>query len=139
VGSGHASHPQLAVAAGALPDGADERDPARNDSVLAVYVVFGTMPFQVALHAVKYVWSRTVPPGTILPGTRARTIVLRSGPLPRGEWVTESVDVRRDYERLFGEPPPRVRGVAILTDADATRTRAVGDYGPLRACPASGS
>ena len=76
-----------------------------------------------------------MPAGTTLPTSRARAIVLRSGPPPDAEWVTETVNVRRDYERLYGEAPGRARGVAVLTDADQTRSRAVGDYGSFRVCP----
>ena len=120
-----------------FPAGADERDPERNDSALAVYAVFGAMPVPGALRAVKYVWSGHVPAGTLIPTGRARVVVLRSGPAHDGEWLEETVDLRRDFERLFGEPPPRVRGLALLTDADQTHARAVGDYGPVSACRAA--
>ena len=77
-----------------------------------------------------------VPAGTTLTTSRsARVFVLRSGAPPDEAWVTESVHVRRDYERLYGEVPARARGVAVLTDADQTKSRAVGDYGPFRVCP----
>ncbi len=116
-----------------FPTGGDERDPHRNDSVLAVYVVFGN---RVTGTAVKYVWSRVVPAGTALPSGRARVIVLRSGAPPGDGWVDESVDVPRDYARLFGEAPrSNPRGVAVLTDSDQTQSRAIGDYGPFRICP----
>ena len=117
-----------------FPAGSDERDPSLNDSALAVYAVSGRS--QLTARAVKYVWSRVAPVGTTIPTGTARVIVLRSGPAPDEGWVTETVDVRRDYERLFGEAPGRARGVAVLTDADQTKSRAIGDYGPFRICPA---
>lgn len=116
-----------------LPEGSDERDPDRNDSALAVYAVFGAT--QLDARAVKYVWSLAVPAGASIPAGRARTIVLRSGAPADDGWATERVDVRRDYERLYGEAPGQARGIAVLTDADQTRGRAVGDYGPFRICP----
>lgn len=116
----------------AFPAGADERDPARNDSALAVYAVFGTLPIQIVLRAVKYVWSRSVPAGTTLPANRVGGVV-RSGPPPGAAWIAESVDLRRDFERLFGEPPPRVRGLAVLTDADASHGLPRPVYGARRA------
>jgi hypothetical protein len=76
-----------------------------------------------------------VPVGATLGSSRARAIVLRSGAPPNDEWVTEAVNVRQDYERLYGEAPGKARGVAVLTDADQTRSRAVGEYGPFRVCP----
>ena len=114
-----------------FPAGSDERDPNRNDSTLAVYAVFGTAPFT---KAVKYIWSRVVPAGTSLSTSRALAIVLRVGQPADENWVTESVNVRQDYERLYKEAPGRARGVAVLTDADQTRSRAVGDYGDFRVC-----
>jgi DUF3047 family protein len=116
-----------------FPSGSDERDPARYDSALAVYAVFGSARFYT--HAVKYVWSRAVPVGTTLGSARARAIVLRSGPPPDEGWVAETVHVLRDYLRLYGEAPGPARGVGVLTDADQTRSRAVGDYGVFRVCP----
>jgi len=76
-----------------------------------------------------------VPVGTTLSTARTPAIVLRVGPATDGNWVTESVNVRRDYERLHGGAPGRARGIAVLTDADQTRSRAVGDYGEFRVCP----
>ena len=117
----------------AFPPASDERDSSKSDSALSVYAVFGQS--SVATRAVKYIWSRVAPLGTTLGSSRARAIVLRSGAPPDLEWVTETVNVRRDYERLYGEAPGPARGVAVLTDADQTRSRAVGDYGSFRVCP----
>jgi hypothetical protein len=117
----------------AFPPASDERSSGKSDSALSVYAVFGQSA--MATRAVKYIWSRVVPVGTTLGSSRARAIVLRTGAPSGDEWATETVDVRRDYERLYGEAPEKARGVAILTDADQTQSRAVGDYGPFRVCP----
>ena len=119
-----------------FPPGSDERERSLNDSALAVYAVFGGT--QLTARAVKYVWSRIVPAGTTLPTGAARVIVLRSGP-PSGreDGSPRPSTCDEDYERLFGESPGRARGIAVLTDADQTKSRAVGDYGPFRVCPAA--
>jgi hypothetical protein len=49
--------------------------------------------------------------------------------------VEETVNVVRDYQRLFGEAPKKPLGIAMLTDADDTKSRAVGDYAAFRVCP----
>ncbi|HEX2501731.1 MAG TPA: DUF3047 domain-containing protein [Methylomirabilota bacterium] len=116
-----------------FPSGSDERDSGRNDSPLAVYAVFGRSA--TLARAVKYIWSRVVPAGTMRGSSRAQAIVLRSGPPVDEGWVAETVNVRRDYERLYGEAPARARGIAVLTDADQTRSRAIGDYGAFSVCP----
>jgi hypothetical protein len=116
-----------------FPANSDERDGGRSDSALSVYAVFGKS--SMATRAVKYVWSRVAPVGTTFGSSRARAIILRSGPPPDDGWVTETVNPRRDYERLYGEAPAPARGIAVLTDADQTRSRAVGEYGPFQVCP----
>jgi hypothetical protein len=122
-----------------FPHGADERDSARNDSVLGVYAVFPHSP--VAVKTVKYVWSATVPAGTTASASRGltRMIVIRSGERVDGKWVQETANVAQDYARLFGEPPKQPRGVALLTDADDTKNAAAGDYADLRVCAAEGA
>ncbi len=120
-----------------FPVGADERDGRRNDSVLGVYAVFPHSP--VTVKTVKYVWSRAAPVGTTASASRGltRMLVLRAGEPAEPGWVEERVDVAQDYQRLFGEAPGSPRGIAVLTDADDTRSRAVGDYTGFRVCPAS--
>jgi hypothetical protein len=117
-----------------FPAGADERQPGRNDSVLGVYAVFPHSP--VTVKTVKYVWSATAPVGTTATASRGltRMLVLRSGAPPGPGWVEEAVNVAEDYRRLFGEAPGRPRGIALLTDADDTKSRAVGDYADFRVC-----
>jgi hypothetical protein len=115
-----------------LPDKGDEMKKATNDSVLGLYVVFGRQPF---IKTVKYVWSTTLPVGLSLESpfsSRTRMIVLESGDAFLGKWVSERRDVLADYRRLFGkDDAPVTRGIAILTDADNTASRASGDYGDI--------
>jgi hypothetical protein len=123
-----------------FPAGADERQGGRNDSVAGVYAAFPHSP--VSVKAVKYVWSAVAPPGTTASASRGltRMLVLRSGSPPTDTgWVEEAVNVAEDYRRLFGEPPKAPQGIAVLTDADDTRSRAVGDYAAFRVCAAGTS
>jgi hypothetical protein len=121
---------------GELPASADERDAATNDSAAGVYVVFkgglgGLLP-----RALKYVWSAREPCGSAFPSPRysnARIVVLESGTAGAGTWRTETVNVAEDYRRLFQSEPPEPQGIAVLTDADNTGSRAVADYDDFRA------
>lgn len=119
-----------------FPQGSDERHAKTNDSALAVYAVFPYSAF--AVKAVKYIWSATVPAGSHLNSSRGLTQVrvLRSGVADKGEWIEERVNVLDDYRTLFGESEaPKPLGIAVLTDADDTRSRAQGDYARFRLCP----
>ena len=122
-----------------FPAGSDERKSGRNDSVLGVYAVFPHTSFSVK--TVKYVWSLAVPVGTTASASMGltRMIVLRSGQPADTGWIEEKVNVAGDYHRLFGEAPKRPLGIAMLTDADDTRGRAVGEYAAFRVCPAGSS
>jgi hypothetical protein len=122
-----------------FPRGADERDPARNDSALAVYMLVDYSRV-AGPKAVKYVWSERVPAGTHLTSNSGLTQVrvLRTGPPRGGGWAEERVNVLEDYQKYFEEQAiPRPAGIAVLTDADDTRSVAAGDYANFRACAAA--
>jgi hypothetical protein len=115
-----------------FPKNGDERKKATDDSVLGIYVVFGQWPL---LKVIKYVWSEVLPAGTCLESpfsSRTKMIVLESGRGLEGQWVAERRDVLADFRRLFGGgEAPTARGVAMLTDADNTKSHAIGDYGDM--------
>jgi hypothetical protein len=118
-----------------FPRGADEKD-GKNDSTLAVYLM-GPYSRVLGFKSVKYIWSEKVPAGTRLNSSRGRTqvLVLRSGAPARGEWVEERVNARDDYLKFFEEREvPKTSGIAVLTDADDTRSSAQGDYANFRIC-----
>ena len=86
----------------------------------------------------KYVWSEKVPVGTPLSSNSGLTQgrVLRSGqPASKDAWVEERVNVLKDWQAAFKESEtPKPGGIAILTDADDTKSTAAGDYANLRVC-----
>lgn len=111
----------------ALPPG-DERTKERGDSAAGLYVVFGGWPIP---NTIKYVWSASLPPGTRTESPFAgqtKIVVLRSGMANAGQWVEERVNVLEDYRKFFGEDPDPAKGIAILSDADNTKSRAMADY-----------
>ena len=115
----------------AFPSGGDERDQATNDSAAGVYVIFqGRLPFLP--RALKYVWSTSAPVGLRQPSPMyndTKIIVVASGPTNEPEqWRTETVNVRQDYEALFGREAPTARGIGLLTDGDGTHSVAAADY-----------
>jgi DUF3047 family protein len=118
-----------------FPNGGDERKAKTNDSVLAVYAVWPNNSWSVK--SLKYVWSAAVPKGTHLTSSRGLTQVrvLRTGKNGQGEWVSERVNIADDYRRYFGSGEiPKAEGIAVLTDADDTKSVARGDYADFRLC-----
>ncbi|PIR20875.1 MAG: hypothetical protein COV45_04795 [Deltaproteobacteria bacterium CG11_big_fil_rev_8_21_14_0_20_47_16] len=113
----------------ALPPGANESSGATNDSACGVYIMFS----QFRQYGIKYVWSSTLPVGTIhakIPG-KMYFIVLDSGKSNVGKWRSHTVNILEDYKKAFGSEPPsdlQSQGIGILTDGNAVHARAACDY-----------
>ena len=93
--------------------------------------LFGDIP----IAALNYIWDSKTAVGTIVDNAYtdfAKMIVVESGGAKLGEWVEESRNVYEDYKHAFGEDPPLINGVAIMTDTDNTKERAVAYYGDIR-------
>lgn len=84
--------------------------------------------------AINYIWDSKSPVGTIVPNPytdRSRIIVLESGKEKVGQWVTESRNLYQDYRKVFNGDPPRISGVAVMTDTDNTNESAVAYFGDI--------
>ena len=98
-------------------------------------LVYGRYPPGLAL---SYVWESRLPVGTVLESAytdRARIVVARSGAAEAGRWVTETRDIYDDFRRIVGTEPPRIEGVALMTDTDDTGERAVAYYDAITLQP----
>jgi hypothetical protein len=109
-----------------LPSGSDENSGNLNDSAAAVRLVFGTNP--ISGKSLKYIWSETLPVGTIINSKGQYIIVLRSGKQDLGKWVWEEVNAYDDYHRLFGGDPRPVDLLGLLTDSNNTKSFVKADY-----------
>ena len=84
--------------------------------------------------AITYIWESRSPIGTMVPNPytdRAKMIVIESGEAKVGQWVAESRNLYEDYQKAFGDDPPPVSGVAVMTDTDNTGESAVAYYGDI--------
>ena len=45
--------------------------------------------------------------------------------------MTEMRNIHEDYKQAFGEEPPMISGVAIMTDTDNTGESAIAWYGDI--------
>ncbi|SPP63266.1 DUF3047 domain-containing protein [Nitrospira lenta] len=92
--------------------------------------LFGDIP----IGALNYIWETKTPVGTIIENAYtdfARMIVVESGPSRVGLWVEEERNIYEDYKNAFGEEPSLINGVAIMSDTDNTKERAVAFYGDI--------
>ena len=111
-----------------LPKGGDERFKETGDSAAAIYVIFEGL---LNPENIKYVWSASLPLGTTTKSpykSETKIVVLRNQHSPLGEWVTETVNVYADYERLFEGEPKRVQAIGLMSDSDNTCSKAVAHY-----------
>lgn len=96
-----------------------------------VEVMFGeTLPG----NALNYIWANRLPEQSIVANAftdQTMMVAVNSGPEQSGEWVTVERDIVADYREAFGENPPRIVGVAIMSDADNTGERATAWYRDL--------
>ena len=93
-------------------------------------LLYGPLPSR----ALSYIWANHAGPGEIHPSPYtgfARLVVVRSGPEQTGRWLHEERDLYDDYMRAFGEEPPPLAGVAIMTDSDDTQGSARAWYGDI--------
>ena len=116
-----------------IPEGGDENSSRRNDVAASVYVVFDTsrLFFQTVPVSIRYTWSSKHPVGSEFSKLRGRQriIVVGTGEEGIGEWKTFERNIVEDYERFFGEKPPkRPIALLILSASDDTQSFTKADY-----------
>jgi hypothetical protein len=97
----------------------------------AIRLLYGEYP---PLAAINYIWETKAPKGTMVPNPytdQVMMIVVESGPAKLNQWVSEERNLYDDYRQAFGEEPPMISGVAIMTDTDNTGEQATAYYGDI--------
>ena len=98
----------------------------------AIRLVYGQAPPSAAL---VYIWGNRAPVGSLHPHPntdRVQLIVVNSGSAQLNQWRSVSRNIVKDFRRAFGEDPPRISGVAVMTDSDNTGESATAWYGDIR-------
>lgn len=113
----------------------NEQSRAGDDYPARLYVVHrGEIAFW-RTRALNYVWASATAAGTYWPNAFAGRAVMmfavRSGDRESGRWVTEKRNVRKDWQRAFGEEVRQLDAVALMSDTDNAGGRAVAYYGDI--------
>ena len=58
-------------------------------------------------------------------------IVVQSGESRINTWIVEEQNVYEDYQKIFGNEPPMIAAVGIMTDTDDTEESALSLYGDI--------
>jgi hypothetical protein len=106
-----------------LPAGGDFRKPHMDDQAAQLFLAFSNAKI------ILYVWDTNAPQGlteNVLapPFVTIKVIVLRSGDMETGRWITETRNAYEDYKRLFDREPPPVVGMRIQINSQHTDTSA---------------
>jgi hypothetical protein len=117
-----------------LPAGGNECIKAKSDSAAVVYVTFRR---GLRWYALKYVWSSTLPKGTVCdkkrnPFRAQDTIVLESGG-PLNTWRTVRINPQAEFRKYFenGNSAASVAdliGIGLMSDGDQTASKSSADY-----------
>ncbi len=111
----------------------DSRTKAGDDYAARIYVVFPHWFFPKT-RTLNYIWANRLPREAVQANVftgNAMMIAVESGGDKVGEWLTERRDIVADYRRAFGEDPPKVGAIAIMTDTDNTGETAIAWYGDI--------
>lgn len=90
--------------------------------------------YRIPLRSVNYIWANKAEQGTIADNPYTgwvKMIAVESGNQKAGMWLNESRNIYEDYKEAFGEEPPRIDAVTIMTDADNTKGQATAWYGDI--------
>jgi len=109
-----------------LPAGGDYRHAGTDDQAAQLYVAFSKTKI------IEYVWDSSAKEGSsgdaagLPPFVSIKVLVVRSGTADAGRWLSESRNLRADYERLFGKAagPLVVQGLQLRINSQHTRTEA---------------
>lgn len=106
-----------------------------SDAPARVYVYFDTRGLPWQKRSLDYVWSSTLPVGSVLSSaysSTSRIIVADSGSTALGQWRRVERNLEADYKRSFGGEPPDVIAIGIMTDTDNTHATALAYFDDFR-------
>jgi len=89
---------------------------------------------EVPTRAISYIWGNVAPANEAVPNPYSdwvQMIAVRTGEEETGQWLHEVRHHLNDYVAIWGERPPKIVGVAIMTDADDTGSEVTAYYGDI--------
>lgn len=113
-----------------LPSGGDFRRSATDDQAAQVLVAFSDR------RVLTYIWDTSAPKGlaqsaSSIPLVHIFATVCESGASDVNRWLDEKRNVADDYERAFGRPAPRVKGLRLQINSQHTGTVAESYFGDV--------
>ncbi len=113
-----------------LPAGGDFRRTSTDDQAAQVLVAF-------ADHRVlTYIWDSSAPKGlwqsaSSIPLVHIFALVCQSGAAELNHWLPESRNLADDFQKAFGRPAPRVKGIRLQINSQHTGSSAESYFGDV--------
>lgn len=110
-----------------MPPLGDVRHRKSDDQAAQIYVIFPFFPPTIRSKFLGYIWDSNAPKGTVLQNPNfspAKVIVVESGKVNLGRWITVTRNVYEDYKMIFGTEPPKIGKVAININTNHTQSSA---------------
>ncbi len=113
-----------------LPAGGDFRRAKTDDQAAQVLVAFANR------HVLTYIWDTSAPQGSMenassIPLVHIFAIVCRSGRQDLDHWLTETRNLAIDYQKAYGQPAPRVKGIRLQINSQHTGSVAESCFGEV--------
>lgn len=113
-----------------LPPRGDFRRSTTDDQAAQILVAFDDN------RVLSYIWDSTAPKGTLAPApsfpfVHIFAVVCESGAADINRWIAESHNVAADFERAFGRPAPRVKGLRLQINSQHTGAIAESYFGEV--------
>lgn len=112
------------------PTNGSDSEFAAFDHAARIFVAFDT--FIGPPRTINYVWANTAPTNSVFDhpsSSRSKFIVIESGNEKAGQWLVETRDLKRDWQKLFkSEAMPKIVAIGVFADSDGTRTSVTGWY-----------
>lgn len=90
---------------------------------------------EIPVRALNYIWANRANETEIVPNAFTdwvQMVPVSSGEVGVGEWQSLRRNIVEDYREAFGEEPPAINGIAIMTDADNTGNAATAYFGDIK-------
>lgn len=90
---------------------------------------------EIPVRALNYIWANRANETEIVPNAFTdwvQMVPVSSGEAGVGEWQSLRRNIVEDYREAFGEEPPAINGIAIMTDADNTGNAATAYFGDIK-------
>jgi len=113
-----------------LPAGGDFRRASSDDQAAQVLVAFDDK------RILTYIWDTSAPKGSMqsasnIPLVHIFAVVCQSGAAEANKWIAENRNVAADYERAYGRPSPRVKGLRLQINSQHTDSIAESYFGEV--------